>query len=280
MTDFFIDNGFLWVYFASGSIMTWYRPLVHTLYSRPEDNFQWLVYWSLLSILLFIENNFLPILTQNLVYYFVRTLFLFYLSEQKSILSEFKGTMDESVMKKIGSIDSIKVLCSMISDEEEVDADTNLHPWAPTPSTVGLLAVCRIGEICSTEKFTDEDDEYLVSNGLDKIIEFLKDTEDSKSQNSLVCLLFLTDRKLIRNRIVCMDLFPVLRKFIDSTNKQLVECALRLCRNIYNLNLDLQREFIKQGFAKRLLECLKEADPLLVIEAFDNIFSLICVSFI
>ena len=255
---------------------------MYTIDSKPSDYHVWVTYWVILHILLYIEFNFFHNLSMNLGYYFIRTLFLFYLAERKFFNSEFGPFKNSAniVLNKIGKMTDIKALCALIENEEDIVNHVNLHPWAPTPSTTGILAICRIGEIFSLEIAPRaEDEEYLIKNGLDKIVEYLDNSEDAKSQNCLLCLLFLSERKIIKNRLVCMNLIPKLKRFVDAKFKLLVETALRLCKNIYSLNYDLQGEFINAGLSKRLVDCLKEHDPFSVIEAFDNITSLICVSF-
>ena len=74
-----------------------------------------------------------------------------------------------------------------------------------------------------------------------------------------------------------MDLLPKLKNFVNMKEKPAAQTALRLCRNVYHLNTELQKEFIKLGLCNRLVQGLKESDPISVIECFENIFSLILV---
>ena len=279
--DFVFEDVFYYIYIASALIITWYRPFISTRDSDSADYHLWIAYWVVLSGLLFIETNIFPEYSKNLGYYFLRTLFFFYLAERKMLENNFDGpaTLGGRIMQKIGSTNDVRVLCSMMDSEEEINDTGALHPWAPTPNTVGLLAICRIGEKASLKEWTNEDCEFIIANALDKIVAHLDDPENAKSYNCLLCLLFLSDRPLIRNKVVELGVLPRVKRFImdKRSERQLVESALRLCRNVYNFNQDLQQEFIKLGMCGRLLECLKEFDPLAVFEAFENIFSLICV---
>jgi hypothetical protein len=66
----------------------------------------------------------------------------------------------------------MKALCSYLDTEEEVTTHNNLHPWAPNPSTISVLAVCRLGQLASSENFSLEDENGIIANGLDKIVGF------------------------------------------------------------------------------------------------------------
>lgn len=278
MNEFILDDAFFYVFLASAYMITWYRPLVYSLRSSPSDYHNWVTYWVALSGLLAIEKIFFFESSRNLAYFFFRTLFCFYLSERNFLNSQMENeTFEVKIMKKIGNSTDVSWLCSVIDSDEEVSGIKNLHPWAPTPSTIGAFSICRIGEMASLKILTSKDEEVLLEKGLNKILKYLNDSEHAKSYNSLLCLLFLSELKLVRNRLVQSNFLPDLKRFVASKEKPLVAAALRLCRNIYHLNLDLQKDFVMSGMSEALVKSLNEHDPLSVLETFENIFSLICV---
>lgn len=275
----FTNELFVYVYIASAFALTWYKPFIYTLQAPEKEYHQWITYWLLLSLILVIEQSLFTDLSDNLGYFFLRTLAFFFLSEQKFAGMHFQGPNEylARIFSDLGNEKNIKVLCGKMKVDEELTNTRNLHPWAPTPNTVNALAMCRIGEIASLDKMADSDQEYLIKNGLDDIVMFLDDPEDAKSINAVLCLFFLSEQMVLRNHLVCMNIMPRLKRFMDLKNKPLMQTALSLCKNIYQLNEALQQEFIKLEYSKSLISCLKESDPLAVLEAFSNIFSLISV---
>lgn len=269
--------GFQIIYLASAITLTWIKPIQSTLTCRPNEYRLWLKYWSVLSFVVLLEVNFLTFISSNLGYYFIRTLFFFFLSE-KSFSSD---THDYTsyILKKIGAEKDFRSLAVLLDNDIEVHMNGKLHPWAPNPINVAGLAVCKIGELCQENSITASDQKFLVNGPLETIVSFLDSPEDAVSINALLSILFLSEKEYIKNKLVTLAVFSRLEGLIKHKSKQVSLAALRLCSNLYSLNKELQKEFIRLGFCSHLVGNLRSSDPLCVFETLDNVFSLFIVRF-
>ena len=270
----------LYIYMISSMMITWYRPIISSFSSDPQKYHLYIQYWVTLSLVLLIENLFFPVFSTNLGYYFLRTLFFYSLLERKTLKQLFSSfpVSENQILPKIGNLTDVKVLCSLLSNEEEIEVPANLHPWAPTPRSISILAICRLGELSSLSLLTPEDEEFIIKNHLSTIVELLDDGDDAISQNCMLALYFFSENQSFKQELMKKNLFEKLKRFVENKHKQVAETALRICRNIYSFEYNLQCDFINAGLGKRLVETLKERDPLSVLEGFENVFSLICVT--
>lgn len=273
--DHLEEYGFEIIYLASAITLTWIKPIQSTLTCKANDYKLWLKYWSILSLVILLEVNFLSFISSNLGYYFIRTLFFFYLSEKSFSSDTYDYT--SYILKKIGAEKDIKSLAALLDNDTEVHMKGNLHSWAPNPINVSGLAVCKIGELSQENTLTASEQKFLVSGPLEVIVSFLDSPEDAISINSLLCLLFLSEKEYIKNKLVTLAIFSRIEGLIKHKNKQVNSAALRLCANLYSLNKELQKDFIRLGFCPYLLGNLRSNDPLCVIETLDNVFSLFIV---
>lgn len=274
----FQDFGLEFIFFASAISLTWLKPIQSTLTCTANDYKLWLKYWAVLSLVVLLEVNFLTFISSNLGYYFIRTLFFFYLSEKS--FSSPSSDYTSYILNKIGSESDIRSLSTLLNNDTEVHLKGKLHNWAPNPINVAGLAVCKIGELSQdTNLLSAADQKFLVNGPLEIIVGFLDSPEEAVSVNALLSILFLSEKEYIKNKLVNLAVFSRLEGLIKHSSKQISQACLRLCANLYGLNKDLQMEFIKLGFCSHLIGNLRSNDPLCVLETLDNVFSLFVVRF-
>ena len=272
------EYGFQIIYMASGIILTWIKPAQYTLAS-PESEFRiWIRYWVLLSFTVFLEQSFFPEFSGNLGYFFLRSVVFFYLSEQKFINSDYNQDFSSFMLKKVSETRDLKSLTDLLSSEEDINSKVKLHPWAPNPTSLSSLAVCRIGQLSSESLSTDEQN-YLSTSALETIVQMTESSEDAKSINAMICLLFLSEKQILLNKLITLSPLSRLESLIKHSSKQVSQSTLRLCSNLYCKNRELQKEFLRLKYYKYLIQNFKENDPITVFETFENTFALICVWF-
>ena len=272
------EFGFQIIYLTSGILLTWIKPAQYTLAS-PESEFRiWIKYWVILSFTVFLEQVFFPDFSENLGYFFLRSIFFFYLSEQKFLNSDYNQDFSSFMLKKVSETTDLKSLTDLLQNEADISSKVKLHPWAPNPTSLSSLAVCRIGQL-SSESLSNEDQNFLCTSALEPIVQMTESSEDAKSINAMICLLFLSEKQTLLNKLITLSPLSRLESLLKHSSKQVNQSALRLCANIYTKNRELQKEFLRLDFHKYLLSNLKENDPIVVFETFENVFGLIAVCF-
>ena len=163
-----------------------------------------------------------------------------------------------------------------------------LHPWADNPKTVGALAASQLG-IYASEREVMRDKQFLsrvlTTDAIEKLISFLTSPERDRREAAVLTLSFFSEDSdrypdpEVAERMVKKQALPGLIAQLEDDKEGMRSTAVLCCRNLYMARPSIQRQFIKLGGAKPLVQLLQSKDNTTLFETVLNIFDLVLVMF-
>ncbi|KAK1443044.1 armadillo-like helical like protein [Babesia gibsoni] len=159
-----------------------------------------------------------------------------------------------------GDIEAFIALCE---SKQPIDKlENKLHPWASNPTTIGALAATQLAIFSSKENQPEYKEAIRKANGITTLVEMLKSDEEDRVHASVVALSFLSTG----NAENCIEMYkvgalPEMIKGMKSPIDGMRAACAQTCRNIYQLDLEYRREFMKQGGLVNLVDLINPLNP-------------------
>ncbi|KAK2197496.1 bifunctional Armadillo-like helical/Armadillo-type fold/Armadillo [Babesia duncani] len=165
-------------------------------------------------------------------------------------------------------------LCSSNTPIEK--PDKMLHPWAAPPTTIGALAVTQLAIYASAPDKPEYKDEIRNAGGIPILVELLHASEPDRMQAAVVALAFLsTGNEDNCHEMFECNAFPGLIKGMRATLDELRAACAQICRNIYQLDDNYRREFMRLGGIVGLV-LLLDVDPQVQDDSYTTQYEAIC----
>ncbi|ORM41217.1 uncharacterized protein BXIN_0349 [Babesia sp. Xinjiang] len=158
-----------------------------------------------------------------------------------------------------GDIGEFVSLC--VSSQPIDKLDERLHPWAANPTTIGALAATQLAIFASKEQQPEYKDAIRKAHGIPTLVEMLKSDEVDRVHAAVVALSFLS----AGNSENCVEMFragalpEMIRGMRSDIDGMRAACA-QTCRNIYQLDMEYRRVFVKRGGLVNLVNLLSSSD--------------------
>lgn len=147
-------------------------------------------------------------------------------------------------------------LCQSKAPLEKLEK--RLHPWAATPTTIGALAATQLAMYANKGSKPQYKDEIREVGGVKVLVEMLKEEDEASVHAAVVALAFLS----VANMDNCVEMFnagalPELVRGMKSQIDGMRAACAQTCRNIYQLDVEYRREFMKLGGLVNLVGLLE-----------------------
>ncbi|OMJ65334.1 hypothetical protein SteCoe_38453 [Stentor coeruleus] len=146
-------------------------------------------------------------------------------------------------------------LAPMMTNRTEVKSPNVFIPWAEKPKTIGSVALVYMG--LAVKKFTTQVAPYI-EVFLPVIVIFIKSGSKDLKDNALFLLHYYVDyasEKAI-NKILTMDTFSFLTKWILAPNNYLRTFTVILCYKLYKDRPNAKKDFIKVNGGFMLIQLI------------------------
>lgn len=178
-----------------------------------------------------------------------------------------------------GDIEEFVSLCDSTQPIDKLE--NKLHPWAANPTTIGALAATQLAIFASKDHLPAHKDTIRNAGGISILVDMLMSGEEDRNHAAIVALSFLS----AGNSENCIEMFkagalPDLIKGMRSEIDGMRAACAQTCRNIYQLDLEYRREFVKLGGLVNLVELIHplrpsdEADEELCLTQIEAIYHL------
>ncbi|WBY56414.1 armadillo-domain containing rhoptry protein [Plasmodium yoelii yoelii] len=133
-----------------------------------------------------------------------------------------------------------------------------MHPWAADPKTIGALSATQLAILASKENEPHYKDAIRESNGIPVFINLLKSHELDRVHAAVVALSFLSVDN-VKNCICMFDngALPYLITGMKSNIDGMKAACAQTCRNIFVLDKNYKKEFLKLGGITQLVNLLE-----------------------
>ncbi|EKX72344.1 conserved hypothetical protein [Theileria equi strain WA] len=176
-----------------------------------------------------------------------------------------------------GNIAKLVEFCASTLEIEKLDR--RLHPWAANPRTIGALSATQLAIYASKEYEPEYKEEIRAAGGIEVLVDMLHSEEEDRVHAAVVALSFLSTGNLkCCSEMYEHDAFPPLIKGMRSKIDEMRAACAQICRNIYQMDLDYRRDFMKLGGLVNLVlllepdpedkECLTQIEAIYHIEDF------------
>ncbi|CDU17291.1 hypothetical protein, variant 2 [Plasmodium yoelii 17X] len=147
-------------------------------------------------------------------------------------------------------------LCSSTCEIEKLE--DRMHPWAADPKTIGALSATQLAILASKENEPHYKDAIRESNGIPVFINLLKSHELDRVHAAVVALSFLSVDN-VKNCICMFDngALPYLITGMKSNIDGMKAACAQTCRNIFVLDKNYKKEFLKLGGITQLVNLLE-----------------------
>eukprot|EP00919_Chromeraceae_sp_WS-2016_P010632 GHVR01024818.1.p1 GENE.GHVR01024818.1~~GHVR01024818.1.p1 ORF type:complete len:292 (+),score=72.72 GHVR01024818.1:101-976(+) len=181
----------------------------------------------------------------------------------------------------------IKEMIRLLSSKQSVDPlEEPLHPWAEQPKTVGALAATQLAFLANADNQSGtktNKDEIRKQGGIEALVTYLDSTEQDRYESGVVSLSFLSlESDITCHMLLELDIIEKLSKLFRSKKENMRSAIGCTLRNVYVLNEDTRRKFIKEGALKEFIDLLKLSDTEgsidMIFEALFNVDDLITVN--
>ncbi|GBE61277.1 ARM repeats containing protein [Babesia ovata] len=158
-----------------------------------------------------------------------------------------------------GDINEFVALCESTQPIDKLE--DRLHPWAANPTTIGALAATQLAIFASKEQQPEFKDAIREASGIPILVEMLRSNEVDRVHVAVVALSFMS----AGNTENCVEMFragaltEMIRGMKSDIDGMRAACA-QTCRNIYQLDLEYRRVFVKQGGLVNLVNLLSPCD--------------------
>lgn len=158
-----------------------------------------------------------------------------------------------------GDIAKLVEFCASTIEIEKLER--KLHPWAANPKTIGALSATQLAIYASKEYEPEYKEEIREAGGIEVLVDMLHSDEEDRVHAAVVALSFLSTANIkCCAEMYENDAFPALIKGMRSEIDEMRAACAQICRNIYQLDLDYRRDFMKLGGLVNLV-LLLEPDP-------------------
>eukprot|EP01066_Platyproteum_vivax_P013637 Platyproteum_vivax@DN615_c0_g1_i1.p1 len=154
----------------------------------------------------------------------------------------------------------IQAFVNLLDSKQKIEKmQDRMHPWAVNPRTVGALAATQLAIIVSQQNAPDDiKDKIRFAGAIPKLVNFLRSQEEDRIHAAIVALSFLSDEseangREMKSKDVMSLLIPHLKSPIEGMRSTTASCL----RNIYVLEVDWRKEFVKEGGVEPLLKLLE-----------------------
>ncbi|CXI26223.1 armadillo-domain containing rhoptry protein, putative [Plasmodium berghei] len=147
-------------------------------------------------------------------------------------------------------------LCSSTCEIEKLE--DRMHPWAADPKTIGALSATQLAILASKENEPHYKDAIRESNGIPVFINLLKSHELDRVHAAVVALSFLSVDNV--KNCICMfenGALPYLITGMKSNIDGMKAACAQTCRNIFVLDKNYKKEFLKLGGITQLVNLLE-----------------------
>ncbi|GFE55808.1 ARM repeats containing protein [Babesia ovis] len=151
---------------------------------------------------------------------------------------------------------------SLCESSQPIDTlEERLHPWAANPTTIGALSATQLAIFASKEQHPEYKDAIRKASGIPILVAMLKSDETDRVHAAVVALSFLS----AGNSENCIEMFnagalpELIRGMRSSIDGMRAACA-QTCRNIYQLDMEYRRVFVKCGGLVNLVNLLSPSD--------------------
>eukprot|EP00919_Chromeraceae_sp_WS-2016_P010621 GHVR01024807.1.p1 GENE.GHVR01024807.1~~GHVR01024807.1.p1 ORF type:complete len:290 (+),score=71.47 GHVR01024807.1:108-977(+) len=181
----------------------------------------------------------------------------------------------------------IKEIIILLDSNQPVDAlEDPLHKWAEQPKTVGAMAATQLAFLANVDNRSStktNKDEIIKQGGIEALVTYLDSTEQDRYESGVVSLSFLSlESDITCHMLLELDIIEKLSKLFRSKKENMRSAIGCTLRNVYVLNEDTRRKFIKEGALKEFIDLLKLSDTEgsidMIFEALFNVDDLITVN--